>query len=212
MHASSILLRIAGEAETRRKLEEILARREFQGWINPLDDIRRAFLWLADRFSGLPGWTQIAIAAVLVLILLAVFIHWGMVLRRFVSARGIQPDRAPRGGLDEILRSNLPPEELRVRALLALGKGDFREAVRLLYACFVLGLRGRGMIPGTRSLTGREITRIVRASVPRSERATALFEMSAYSRHPLSGDDAGWMLDFIEEFERTAPRRAGSDL
>jgi hypothetical protein len=207
MLASSIILRIAGEAEARRKLGEILARREFQGWINPLDDIRRALLWLADRFSGLPAWAQIAIAAVLVLILLAVFIHWGMVLRRFVSSRGIQPDRAPRGGLDEILRSNLPPEELRARALAALGEGDFREAVRLLYACFVLGLRGRGMIPAARSLTGREIARIVGASVPRSEKATALFEMSAYSRHPLSGDEAGWMLDFVEEFERTAPGR-----
>jgi hypothetical protein len=203
MQAVFMILTIAGEAETRRKLEEILARREFQGWINPLDDIRRAFLWLADRFSGLPGWTQIAIAAVLVLILLAVFIHWGMVLRRFVSSRGV-PAAEPRGGLDEILRSNLPPGELRSRALAALGEGDFREAVRLLYACFVLELRGRGMIPGARSLTGREITRIVRAIVPRTEKATALFERSAYSRHPLSGDDAGWMLDFLEEFERTA--------
>lgn len=202
---ASIMLRLMSEEQARRRLADILARREFRGWINPMEILADLMRKAALAFSGLPRVAQVAITAVLVLILILIFYHWATVIRRFFSSRKGETGRTIPGSLEELLKSNLPADRVREQALAALKAGDFREAVRLFFLCFVLLLRDRGMIPALRSLTGREIGRLLRSRMASSDEAVRLFERSAYSPHPLTEEDASWMKRFIEDFDRAPP-------
>jgi hypothetical protein len=201
---ASIMLRLMSEEQARTRLADILSRREFRGWINPveilIDLLRRA----SAAFSGLPRAAQIVIAAALVLILILIFYHWATVIRRFVSSRKKDAVRSAGGSLEDLLASDLPADRIREQALSALKAGDFRNAVRLLYVCFILLLRDRGMVPALSSLTGREINRMVRSRLAGSDEAVRLFERSAYSPHAVTEGDASWMKQFLDDFNRTA--------
>jgi len=201
---ASIMLRLMSDEQARQRLADILSRREFRGWINPLEILMNLLRKAALYFSGLPRVAQVVIAAVLVLILILIFYHWATVIRRFFSSRKKEAGQAP-GTIEDLLRSNLPADRVREKALAALKAGNFRDAVRLFYVCFVLLLRDRGMIPALRSLTGREINRMVRSRLARSDEAVRLFERSAYSPHPLTEEDASWMRNFVEDFDRAPP-------
>lgn len=202
---ASIVLRLMSEDQARQRLAAILSRREFKGWINPMEILLGLLRKASAAFSGLPKAAQIAVAALLILILLLIFYHWATVIRRFFSSRKGEKSPAADGSLEDLLRSGIPEDMLREQAAAALKAGDFKEAVRLFFACFILLLRDRGMIPALRSLTGREIGRMVRSRLIRSDEAVRLFERSAYSPHPLTEEDASWMRTFVEDFEKAPP-------
>lgn len=201
---SCLLLKVISRQEAYEKLGEVLSRKEFQGWINPFEIIERLFGKLQKIIIALPPGLQIVIAAILVLILILIFYHWAAVLRRFVSSKGKGKKPSGVGDLEALLRTRAAPGEIKSKALQHLKNGEVREATRLLYVYFILLLRDRGMIPKLSSLTGREISRMLKERIGESEKANRLFEKSAYSRHPASPEDAEWMLKFVEGFERSA--------
>jgi hypothetical protein len=206
---ASIVLRLTSEQQARDRLADILSRREFEGWINPVELLTNLLRRVALYFSGLPQALQIVIAAVLVIILLLIFYHWATVIRRFFSSRKKEAGQLSGDSLEDLVRSGLPADHVREQALAALKAGDFRNAVRLFYVCFVLLLRDRGMIPARQSLTSREIGRMVRSRLARSDEAVRLFERSAYSPHPVGEEDASWMKTFVDDFEKIASGAAG---
>ena len=199
MVTACIFLKTINHEEACRTLEEILSRREFQGWVNPIEIIRSILMKLSKYFSALPPFLQTILLIILAAILVAILAHWIIVLYKVLVKRG--PDvekKAAKGGIESLFRTKKSAGEIREEALAHLKKGNYREAIRLLYVYFVLRLRDRGVIPKLESLTAREITRLVREKTDGADRAGALFEKSAYSPHPLGRSDADWMLRFVK--------------
>ena len=194
-------LEVPGQEEAYRKMGEILSRKEFGGWVNPIELFLNLVKKFGNFFGSLPTIIQYIIMAVLLLVLALIIFHWVMVTRRFLAARSAPPGDRGQDELEALLRTKLPPAEIKGRALACLEKGETKEAVRLLYVYFILLLRQRGMIPDLQSLTAREIIRLARRQIGGFERATSLFEKSTYSPHPVERDEGSWMLRFVEEHE-----------
>ncbi len=199
MVAACIFLKTINHEEAYGTLEEILSRREFQGWVNPIEIIRSILMKLSKYFATLPSYLQTILIVILTAILVAIIAHWIIVLYKvFVAGGPGVEQKAGEGGIESLFRTKKSPGEIREEALAHLKKGNYREAIRLLYVFFVLRLRDRGVIPRLESLTAREITRLVREKTDGAAQAGALFEKSAYSPHPLDRSDADWMLRFVE--------------
>ncbi|MFH1438698.1 MAG: DUF4129 domain-containing protein [Pseudomonadota bacterium] len=199
MVIASIFLKTVNHEEACRTLEQILSRREFQGWVNPIEILRSIMEKLSSYFTDLPPYLQTILIVILVAILAAMLIHWIIVLVRVIARGGPGVEKkAGEGGIESLFRTKKSAGEIREEALAHLKKGNTREAIRLLYVYFVLRLRDRGVIPRLESLTAREITLLVREKTEGADQAGALFEKSAYSHHPLDRSDADWMLRFVE--------------
>jgi hypothetical protein len=198
---SCVLASAPGTQEAYRRMGEILSRKEFRGWVNPVELILNFFNKFQKLFGSLPAAVQIIVMAALLLILALIVLHWITIIRRFLAARSAPPGSRGEDDLEALLRTKLAPKEIKEKALACLERGETKEAVRLLYVYFILLLRRRGMIPDLQSLTAREIIALARKQIEDFDRATNLFERSSYSPHPVGGDEGSWMLRFVEEHE-----------
>jgi hypothetical protein len=160
------------------KLDAILARDEYQGYVSPFAWLSKAITWFTEWFPSLPMWLQITVLAILLVILGAILLHFVTVLGKIMRAG---PTPEPEAAHAAARVADLPPwADLVRQARAALEAGDRSEALRLYYLAVLARLRERGRIPVSTALTGREILAATRPPLPGLGEATTLFERCAY--------------------------------
>jgi hypothetical protein len=143
-----------GEEEIRRRLEDVLSRREF----NPKDDW---WLWLLRQFAALVKWLEslhavspllywgVFVGCVVILTLIVAHLAWTVRRLLWVSA-GKASDEAAAAKRTRLSQDCW--EEARRRA----AAGDFTEAIRYLFLALVYRFDELGRVSFQRAYTNRE--------------------------------------------------------
>lgn len=151
-------------AELRRRLDRILASPEYStdlpagGGDGFLQAIGR---WIAKAFGSLARLGEASpfffwlILIACILVLLAIFLHAGIVL-----SRAIRESRAAAGGKDlDLPRGAEDPQDLLRRAREDARQGRLAEAARLSHRASVVGLGRRGLLRLHDTLTSGDCRR-----------------------------------------------------
>ncbi len=191
-------------AEARRKLDEILKRREFRDVHGPtwLDQLRdRVARWLLDLLQKLfgrlnisPGTSRILVWCFIVAAALAVAV-W--LLRRLLA--GQAPLTLALAARQQTAKSW---QERAREAFSAARRGNFRDAVRLAYWAGVYRLEEIGLWKTDRTRTHREYLRLLPSSHPQRDsfvEITNRFELVWYAKRESSADDFEMVVSNLEK-------------
>lgn len=155
--------------EIRRVATEVMERPEFHPdslsdsgaaeslWLEILKWLWERFEWLVAMLAFLPGFLQIPVAVLLVLLLL--FLIARMIMGVSRVARMPQEEQS----LRQRRRQTLTVAELERMAAASHQKGDPIEAVRLLFRAAILRLEKAEKRPNRPGATNRELLRKYRA-------------------------------------------------
>ena len=199
----------------RRKLDEILKRREFRGLRGPShleNTLLQAWFWLMDHLERLMSqlgrhprgvrvvlWTMLIGPAVLLLI-------W---LLRFILDRS----RTQTLDLDAPRPAAATWRTLAREAVLAAGRGDYRDAVRLAYWAGIYRLEELGAWKAERTRTHREYLRLLPSDHPNRDSVSALtsrFERTWYAGVAASSDDFQFTRSELEKLGCVFPSTAAT--
>ncbi len=201
-----------------RKLDEILARPEFNGvrgptWFDRLVD--RIQDWLAgliEKFgTGLTGHQQIVNVMFWALLVGAAGTLLVWMARRLLQRSETQGFTLTSSGQGAARSSR----NLAHKAGEAAARGDFREATRFAYWAAIHGLEEAGLWNVDHTRTHREYLRLIGSEKPQREPLAALtrqFEHVWYAVRPASEDDFQITLEQLEKlgcalpWERTTNR------
>jgi len=182
-------MRPADHSRAYERLDEILAREEYQDFVSPWATLGEILEKISHWFSGLGLPVQIAVLAVLVVILSAILFHFVVVFRRALRSgpSGEDQPRDQPGRVGDLAGW----EALARQARSCLEAGDRAGALRLFYLAAVSRLREIGRIPRSTALTGREILARTRPPLQGLDEATWIFERCVYGGSPPADDEVG---------------------
>lgn len=190
-------MRPVDPARAYERLDQILVREEYQGYVSPFSWLVKSFEWFSRWFEGLGLPFQIIFLVVLIGILVAILVHFVLVLFRVLrTSRGQK--RPSHEFVTKV--SDLPASrDLVERARKALDGGDRSAALRLFYLAILARLRERGRIPLSTALTGREILAATRPPLAGLVEATGLFESCVYGAIEPATEEVGTVRRLSEE-------------
>lgn len=198
------------DAPVRRKLNDILARREFRGvhgptWLEQMQERAVRWLtdlleWLAGRMAGYPMMTRVSFWTFLLLAAGALLV--------WMVHRLLQRPDTLRLGLASAGPAAATWQEMARQAREAAGRADYREAIRFAYWSGIYRLEELGVWTTDRTRTHREYLRMMGPDRPQHEALAALtrqFELAWYAARPSSAVDFQFALNHVEQLGCALP-------
>lgn len=197
--AIAFAVRILNEQQMKNKLDEILSRKEFKGWINPFEAIHQTLSKILKSFSSLSPTLQWIVAGFLTVLLVVLIFYIIITLRNHFLP--LEEESYEPKSLKKTAPTKADPQKLKAEALKLISEGKIKQAVRLLYIFIIELIITKGVLPEDENLTGREIVGRLNKKIPEIQRANSLFEIASYSNHQISQQEAKWMVEFITKSE-----------
>ncbi len=187
--------------DSRQRLDEILARPEFQDAQPTLLD--RFLRWLSEILpDASPDVRGLVDAAVGVLGVIAI----GLLI--FFVVRMVRRNWREGETLESFGDIPIHAAEAQAKASGAAGAGDFREAMRLLYLAALLHLDEVGLLRFDRALTNREVLATVVHQAPLYSALSPVvyqFDRVWYGHAPFGASDFEQMQGQIEQLRQMNP-------
>lgn len=192
--------------DSRQRLEEVLARPEFQDAQPTLLD--RFLRWLSeilpDASPDVRGLvdTAVGVFGVLVIGLLVFFV-----------VRMVRHNWREGESLESFGEIPIHATEAQAKATSAAGAGDFREAMRLLYLAALLHLDEVGLLRFDRALTNREVLATVVNRIPLYTALSPVvtqFDRVWYGHAPFGASDFEQMQGQIEQLRQMTPTKGAT--
>jgi len=198
-----------------RDLHDILARPDFRRAMRGGgQDPRNVGQWLLlhlrrllDRLGGLQetNYGLFLVAVIVGTVLLAALLAH----ITYTVARALRTAGKPGAAKAKVIREGpKTPDDLRRQAEGLASRGDYREAVRLLYVALIRGLQLKGVLPRTSAHTNWEHLHQLRARpdlVAVVRPFTETFDAKWYGRRPAEAADVdrcrGWLDAALREVE-----------
>lgn len=210
----------AESADARARLEQILAREEYQleanqdsvirGWVRKIQEaIDRFLLWLFTRSGPATapsaGTVRLLRYAILAVTAVALLFGLTMLLRRFrlsaLKRKKVEPEEA-REVLGEHIDAALTADDLLREAAEMARKGEFRLAIRRAYIALLCDLEQRGQLKLNRAKTNNDYLRELEPDAKTHRpvaQMTTRYERVWYGRGEATLEDYAGFIDRYRE-------------
>jgi hypothetical protein len=192
--------------DSRQRLEEVLARPEFQDAQPTL--LERFLRWLSellpDASPDMRGLVDAAVGVFGVLVIGALI---------FFVVRIVRHNWREGETLESFGEIPIHATEAQAKATSAAGAGDFREAMRLLYLAALLHLDEVGLLRFDRALTNREVLATVVNRTPLHAALSPVvtqFDRVWYGHAPFGAADFERMQGQIEQLREMNPKKGAT--